>query len=339
MDSFTPGYLTLHKSGELTRRIELLDSLLSPCRLCPRGCGTERNTKSGVCETGNLPVAASSTPHFGEEPPISGFRGSGTIFLAHCNLRCVFCQNHDISQPPAAFSFPSETHEELATKMLALQERGCHNINWVSPTHQTAQLVRALGIAAERGLHLPIVYNSNGYDSFEVLQLLDGIVDIYMPDLKYSDSETGQRFSGVPEYVSVSRRALTEMYRQVGEGWVSNRGVLQKGLLVRLLVLPNGASGTEENLQWISEHLSPRVGVSLMSQYYPAHRAMNREYREVLGRTLHIDEWKRALQAHHKWLQGGKGYVQNARLSPDYYRPDFKNSERPFRDADDFTDE
>ena len=215
-NSWRAGYVGLARRGELAERVTKLDALIKDCTVCPRVCHVDRRRELGECATGADAVVASWNPHHGEEPVISCRRGSGTVFLANCNLRCAFCQNHDISQRPQAFSDRSIPDEELATIFIDLQDRGCHNINWVSPSHQVPQLVRALAIAAGRGLSIPIVYNTNGYDSIEVLRLLEGIVDIFMPDLKYADPDSGCRLSGVEDYPRRAREALTEMYSQVG---------------------------------------------------------------------------------------------------------------------------
>jgi len=331
--SFEPRYRALSESGELSRRADALERLMSPCRLCPRECGADRAARLGPCATGRDPVVASFTPHFGEEPPISGREGSGTVFLANCAMKCVYCQNHQISQRPAAFARGSESHESLAGKMLSLQAAGCRNINWVTPTHQAAALARALDIAARKGLRVPIVYNTSGYDSVDALKLLDGVVDVYLPDLRYADAETGRKLSGVPDYPSKARAAVAEMFRQVGDEWIMDGDRLFRGLLIRLLVLPGGASGTEQNIRWIAENLSPRVGVSLMSQYYPAHLAAdpNRETMPELGRTITAAEWDSALAAHEKWMKDEKGFVQDRQDSPDTYRPDFSEKNNPFR--------
>jgi len=280
---------------------------------------------------------ASWTPHFGEEPVLSGSRGSGTVFLANCNLRCVFCQNHEISQRPKAFMGRSTSGEELATIFLDLQDRGCHNINWVSPTHQAPQLVRALAAAAARGLSVPIVYNTNSYDSPEVLRLLDGIVDIYLPDLKYADSAVGREASRVPDYPSHARAAIAEMYRQVGSDWrIGPDGTLQRGLLVRMLVLPNDLAGVEENLRWIASELSSAVGISLMAQYSPSHLAARPGRYPLLSRPISAGEWGRALAALERHTTGDRRWVQDHRLAPPYYLPDFSDPAAPFPDAQDF---
>jgi putative pyruvate formate lyase activating enzyme len=332
-----PGYLELARLGELRRRVDALDGLLTDCTVCPRRCEVDRHVTFGTCATGAEAAIASWTPHFGEEPLISGRRGSGTVFLANCNLRCVFCQNHDISQRPKFFVGRSITDDVLASIYLELQDRGCHNINWVSPSHQVPQLVRALALAADRGLSLPIVFNSNAYDGIETLQLLDGVVDVYMPDLKYSDATSGALASRVPDYPEHARRALAEMYRQVGHEWrLGPDGTLLRGLLVRILVLPNDLAGVEESLSWITEELSPHVGISLMAQYYPAHLAAGTSRYPLLARTISAGEWARAVSALERRMAGDHHFIQSRRLAPAYYRPDFSDAEVPFVDIEDF---
>ncbi|MEN8164486.1 MAG: radical SAM protein, partial [Acidobacteriota bacterium] len=263
-------YLDLAASGELKRRATALDAMLSGCTVCPHQCNVDRSSEMGECATGLEAVVASWTPHFGEESVISGHRGSGTVFLANCNLRCVFCQNHQISQRPKSFLDQGISDDDLAEIFLDLQYRGCHNLNWVSPSHQVPQLVRGLERAARRGFRLPVVYNSNGYDSVEVLRLLHGVVDIYMPDLKYADAEVAARYSGVPEYPTRARAALEEMFRQVGADWhLDSDGALERGLLVRILVLPNDLANVADSLRWIADTLSPDVRISLLAQYRP----------------------------------------------------------------------
>ncbi len=279
--------------------------------MCPRRCRVDRRGELGDCATGADAVVASWSPHFGEEPVISCRRGSGTVFLANCNLRCAFCQNHDISQRPAAFSGTSISCEELAAIFLDLQDRGCHNLNWVSPSHQVPQLVRALEVAAGRGLDLPIVYNSNGYDGLETLEQLDGVIDIYMPDLKYSDPDAGYRLSGIDDYPGHARAALREMYGQIGDDWVIGpEGELRRGLLVRMLVLPEDLAGIEDNLGWIASELSPTVAISLLAQYRPAHRAARRPEFADLQRRVTRDEWRRAVRALEAHMEGDRHHVQ-----------------------------
>ncbi|MGC8916434.1 MAG: radical SAM protein [Thermoanaerobaculum sp.] len=309
-EQWQPGYLRLVATGELATRVEKLRALASPCYLCPRRCGVDRVLRLGTCATTTKLHVASWHPHFGEEPPISGFRGSGTIFLANCNLRCVFCQNWDISQRPKAFLSRTLEPQELAEIMLELQSAGCHNINWVSPTHQLPQLVEALELAARKGLAVPIVYNTNAYDSPEALRLLEGVVDIYMPDLKYADPEAGALCSRVPDYPQAARAAIAEMFRQVGDEWITDdRGVLRRGLLVRILVLPQNLEGAQESLTWIAQVLSPRVAVSLMSQYRPCHWAARGRYPQ-LARRITAEEYRQALAALHRTNRSENTYVQ-----------------------------
>jgi putative pyruvate formate lyase activating enzyme len=309
------GYVRLARSGELEDRAEKLDALLEDCTVCPRACRIDRRSELGDCATGADAVIASWNPHHGEEPVISCRRGSGTVFLANCNLRCVFCQNHDISQRPRSFVERQITDEQLAAIFIELQDRGCHNLNWVSPSHQVPQLARALTLAARRGLTLPVVCNSNGYDSVEVLRLLDGVVDIWMPDLKYADPEAGCRLSGVEDYPQRARAALEEMYRQVGDAWdLGPEGELRRGLLVRMLVLPEGLAGVEESIVWISRTLSPKVAISLLAQYHPAHRVPRMAALSDLDRSITRTEWRQAVAALETHMEGDRHHVQTAFL-------------------------
>ncbi|MCG6948852.1 MAG: radical SAM protein [Acidobacteria bacterium] len=313
--SWRAGYVRLLKNGELEQRAQKLGAMLTDCEVCPRSCRVDRRRDVGECATGSDAVIASWNPHHGEEPVISCRRGSGTVFLANCNLRCVFCQNHDISQQPRSFAGQSIADEELASIFLELQDRGCHNINWVSPSHQVPQLVRALQVAATRGLSIPIVYNTNGYDSVETLRLLDGIVDIYMPDLKYADPETGRRLSTVGDYPTHARRALVEMFRQIGSEWeLGPEGELRRGLLVRMLVLPGDLAGIEENLAWIASTLSPEVAISLLAQYRPAHRALRSPDLGDIARGINREEWRSAVTALEKNMSGDRHHVQGVWL-------------------------
>ena len=337
LDMSEPGYLALYASGELEDRVARLYALLSSCTVCPRNCGNDR--LAGVlasCASGADPVVSSWTPHFGEEPVLSGTRGAGNIFLGNCNLRCVYCQNFQISQDYAGQRGNTVPVERLAEMMLELQARGCHNIGFVSPTHYAPQVARAVLLAAKGGLRLPIVYNTNAYDSVEVLRLLEGIVDVYLPDLKYADSAMGWTYSKVPDYAERSREALVEMYRQKGARLeFDDDGLLQSGLLVRVLVLPNGVAGVSDSLAWIAEALSPRVAISLMAQYYPIHRAASSDKYAALNRSITAGEWQEALGA----LEAAgleQGFQQELETANRYYRPDFRDRETPFRDVRDF---
>ncbi len=271
MERFEPGYVALHKSGELARRVEAVREILADCTLCPWHCHVDRLAgEKGGCRVGVLPVVASYGPHFGEERPLVGGHGSGTIFLAFCNMKCVFCQNYDISHL-------GEGREveivELGEMMLSLWRQGCHNINFVTPTHQTAQILAALPYAIERGLDIPLVYNCGGYEEPATLRFLDGVFDIYMPDFKYGDSETALRFSGTPHYVETAKESLREMHRQVGDLVMDERGVARRGLLVRHLVLPEGYAGTRRVMGFIAREISLDTYVNIMDQYRPCFKA------------------------------------------------------------------
>jgi putative pyruvate formate lyase activating enzyme len=287
---------------ELHERIEIAYQLLESCRVCPRECGVKRlkNDKLGFCRSGLNTVIASVSPHHGEEPPLSGTMGSGTIFFANCNLKCVYCQNYPISQMGNG---AERTTGELACQMLWLQEQGCHNLNLVTPTHFVPQILKSLGIAKERGFDLPIVYNSSGYDSVESLRLLDGIVDIYLPDMRYADNAVAMKYSIAPHYQEVNQEAISEMYRQVGNLVLDENGIAKKGLIIRHLVLPNGISGTEPVMKFLSEHISKDVSISLMAQYFPAYKAS--EFKE-LSRRITTEEYEEAYQIMQKYgLENG----------------------------------
>jgi putative pyruvate formate lyase activating enzyme len=310
-----PGYRKLLASGELRARAARLEAMLERCELCPRRCGADRRRELGRCLTGVEPVVASWGPHMGEEPPISASNGSGTIFLANCNLRCAFCQNADISQRPADHIGRTSSAADLAAAMLQLEAHGCHNINWVSPTHQVAALVRALVLAAENGLSVPIVYNTNGYDSVAALQLLDGVVDVYMPDLKYADELVARELSGIAEYPAAARAATSEMFRQIGDVWdLAPDKALRRGLLVRILILPGELAGVPETLRWLSEALSPLVTVSLMSQYRPCHRAGQVAGHPELRRPITRDEHLSAVRALGRFNTSPHTLVQGSAL-------------------------
>jgi putative pyruvate formate lyase activating enzyme len=333
----TPSYLPLYETGELERRVEALERLLTRCTVCPRDCLNNRlENEIAACYSGRLPVVSSYTAHFGEEPALTGTRGAGNIFFGNCNLRCVYCQNYQISQRHKEEIKNEVTHERLAEIMLELQARGCHNINFVSPTHFAPQMARAILLAAGRGLRLPIVYNTNAYDSVEVLRLLDGIVDIYLPDLKYADSAAGYEYSKVKDYTEHARRAIREMYRQMGDGLVFDEaGLLRRGLVIRLLVLPNDLAGVRESLQWIHDELSPRVAVSLMSQYYATNRAATDTRYILLSRRITESEWLRAVALLEE-MGMEEGWMQEYDGAAHYYRPDFADRATPFKDVRDF---
>ena len=287
-----PRYLELFASGELTRRVERALSMLRSCRVCPRNCDVDRLAdERAVCLTGRYARVASHFPHFGEEDCLRGSRGSGTIFFAFCNLKCVFCQNWDISQRRAGKEVRAD---ELAAMMLELQLLGCHNINFVTPEHVVPQVIEALPIAIEGGLRLPIVYNTSGYDSLESLRLLDGLVDVYMPDFKYGSAEVARRYSKADDYVDAVKAGLKEMQRQVGDLVLDERGLARRGLLVRHLVMPGGVAGTRDVMRFLAREISPNVYVNLMDQYYPAFKTDR--YREI-DRRISEDELREAIQA------------------------------------------
>jgi putative pyruvate formate lyase activating enzyme len=266
---FTPAYIALLESGELRERVRAAYRRLEACDICPRRCAVnrrgspERAETLGACRTGEEAVVSSAGPHFGEEAPLVGQRGSGTLFFAWCNLRCRYCQNYSISQLGEGAPL---------SPMLDLQDRGCHNINFVSPSHVVPQILAATLIAARAGLRIPLVYNTGGYDSLETLALLDGVFDIYMPDMKYSDADVAERYSGVVNYPAVNRAAVAEMHRQVGDLALDERGVAQRGLLVRHLVLPEGLAGTAEVVSFLAG-LSRDTYLNVMDQYRPCYEA------------------------------------------------------------------
>jgi len=335
--SSQPSYLQQLETGELGKRVAALESLLERCTVCPRDCFNNRSKDEiAACYSGRLPIVSSYTAHFGEEPALVGTHGAGNIFFGNCNLRCVYCQNYQISQTHKEQIKNEITNERLSEIMLELQARGCHNINFVSPTHFAPQMARSILIAAERGLNLPIVYNTNAYDSVEVLRLLDGFVDIYLPDLKYAEDEAGYLYSKVKSYKEYARLAIAEMYRQVGDELVFGAdGLVKRGLIVRLLVLPNDIGGVRESLEWIRDELSPRVAVSLMAQYYPTHQAATSKRHVLLSRRITETEWLRAVTALDE-LGMEEGWMQEFDGAAYYYRPDFNDSNTPFRDIRDF---
>lgn len=281
-----PIYLESLTPIELKERSEKLNDLLKECRLCPNECLADRvNGETGDCHSTDEVMISSYGPHFGEEPPLTGTLGSGTIFFTNCNLACQFCQNYDLSQLGRG---ESVSITDLAQIMISLQNSGCHNINFVTPTHFTPQIVDAIIAALDKGLQLPLVYNCGGYESVETLKLLEGIIDIYMPDIKYSKNETAEKYSQIKNYWDVVRRAVKEMYRQVGDLKISKLGIAQRGLLVRHLILPNNISGSKEVIDFIAGEISKETYLNLMDQYYPAFKADN--YKE-LNRRISKEEY------------------------------------------------
>jgi putative pyruvate formate lyase activating enzyme len=290
MPEFEPLYLQAHRSGRLQRNLaEALDRM-SSCTLCPRMCGVDRPSgETGVCRTGRRASVSSFNAHFGEEAPLVGANGSGTIFFTHCNLLCLFCQNFEISHEGVG---EEVSDEQLAGIMLALQRLGCHNINFVTPSHVVPQILAALELAVPAGLRVPLVYNSGGYDRVETLQLLDGVIDIYMPDFKFWDRDVAQKACNAPDYPEAARQALREMHRQVGDLELDERGIARRGLLVRHLVMPGGLAGTREVMGFIAREISPRTYVNVMSQYRPCGRA---DEIPGLEAALAADEYRRAV--------------------------------------------
>jgi putative pyruvate formate lyase activating enzyme len=270
-DRFEPGYLRLLRSGDLERRVAEAYPHLSICDVCAWRCPVDRLAgKRGACRTGERARVSSYGPHLGEEAPLRGWRGSGTIFFTRCNLKCQFCQNHDISQTDAGDEVEPD---QLAAIMLELQASGCHNINLVSPSHVAPQILAAVFSAAQAGLRLPLVYNTGGYDSMEMLELLDGVIDIYMPDMKYADVAIAKRYSKIPNYPLANRAAIREMHRQVGDLRIDEQGLARRGLLVRHLVLPENLAGTDEIARFLADEISPDTYLNLMDQYRPTYRA------------------------------------------------------------------
>ena len=291
MLSTQPSYLKLSEA-EFEERIAKLYGILKDCTLCARECKVDRTAgERGFCRPGMEPSVSSFFPHFGEEPPLRGSHGSGTVFLAGCNLRCIYCQNWELSHLDAGDHM---TEEELARAMLRLQHLGCHNINFVTPTHFAPQLVKAVKLAAEQGLRIPIVWNCGGYESVEVIKLLEGIVDIYMPDIKYGDESSAKRYSAAPNYFDVAKAAVEEMHRQVGD-LVVEGGIAVKGLLIRHLVLPNRLAGSEEVLRFIAT-LSRNSYVNIMDQYHPCYKAF--DYPE-LSRRITQEEYDEVIELAH----------------------------------------
>ena len=291
MKSYQSGYLGLLKSGELKNRVETAYQHLSICDVCALRCPVDRlSGKLGACRTGKKAKVSSFGPHHGEEAPLSGWMGSGTIFFTRCNLRCQYCQNFDISQSDSG---DEVNPEDIAVMMLQLQSQGCHNINFVSPSHVVPQILAAVWVAAKAGLHIPLVYNTGGYDSLTMLTLLNGVIDIYMPDMKYGDSDIARKYSKIPNYARVNQAAVREMHRQVGDLQLNEDGLAIHGLLVRHLVLPHNLAGTEKIVQFIANEVSRNTYINIMGQYHPCYRAD--QYPEI-DRRITPQEYKYALQ-------------------------------------------
>jgi putative pyruvate formate lyase activating enzyme len=271
MPNFEPAYIETFKNGLLAKKIETARNILKSCTLCPRQCKVDRTDgETGVCKTGEKAYVSSFNPHFGEEDPLVGTHGSGTIFFTHCNLLCIFCQNYDISHLGQGEEI---SDEQLADIMIWLQKKGCHNINFVTPSHVVPQILSAVAVAVRRGLSLPLVYNTGGYDAVETLKLLDGVFDIYMPDFKFWDPAVAKTTCNAENYPETAQKALLEMHRQVGDLVMDDRGIAQRGILLRHLVLPSGLSGTREIMRFIARRVSKNTYVNIMPQYRPCGRA------------------------------------------------------------------
>lgn len=314
--------------ADLHQRAQALSELARPCQLCPRRCKVDRGQELGFCGQPEQLQVASACAHRGEEPALSGIGGAGTVFLAGCTLRCLYCQNHQISHPPLPEGGAWQmTPRELARRMVELQQAGCHNIEWVSPTPHLPRLVQALAVAREQGLTLPVVYNSGGYERVQVLRLLEGIVDVYLPDAKYSDPALASQLSRAEDYLEANRRALTEMWRQVGPLELDGDGVARRGVIVRHLVLPGQVENSRGVFRWLRQHLGVEVTVSLMAQYYPAHRALEPGAPRGMDRRLTRREYQLVVDA---LLDQGleQGWIQELE-SWRCWQPDFDH-DAPF---------
>ncbi|MCD6358797.1 MAG: radical SAM protein [Dehalococcoidia bacterium] len=320
-------YIALYKSGELARRAHELEARLTSCDVCPRECGVNRlEDERGFCHSGRLPIVSTMCAHNGEEPVISGSMGSGTIFFSNCNMMCVYCQNYQISQCWREQKTNEMDCHTIAERMIYLQdELGCHNINFVSPSHFVPQLVQTVLQAVPMGLHTPLIYNTNSYDSTESLKELDGIISIYLPDLKYASNARAKDLSLADNYVEISHAAIKEMHRQVGELVLDEYGVAQKGLIVRHLILPNELAGSRDSLTWLANEISPAVTVSVMSQYSPQHRAMNNQ---LLSRTISSSEYMAVVNLLDE-LGLKNGWLQEMGAQTNYL-PNFKREGHPF---------
>jgi putative pyruvate formate lyase activating enzyme len=323
--NFIPSYKKISEE-DFAKRLSRADEIIKKCTSCPRNCLADRtNGELGTCQSGDNPIVSSYTPHFGEEPVLSGKNGAGNIFFGNCNLRCDYCQNFVISQNPKAEINNEVSLERLAEIMIELQSKSCHNIGLVSPTHFAVPILKSIKIAIDKGLNLPIIYNSNGYDSVEMLKLYKDVLDIYLPDLKYGNNEYGRRYSKVPDYFDKAKLAIKEMYEQVGGELAYENGVVVRGLIIRHLVLPNGLAESEEVFKFIAE-LDSGIHISLMAQYYPTNRA---EKNILLNRSVRHSEFDRVTDLLDKYgLENG--WIQEME-SHDFYRPDFeRDREDPF---------
>ncbi len=321
MSGPVPSYISLYKSGELKKRAARLNKILSACTLCPRECKVDRKKgEKGICRATNTIRIAKAVPHFGEEPPVSGTKGSGTIFFSFCNLRCCFCQNYQISHEALGQDL---SEAELARKMLSLQKKGCHNINLVSASHFLPQIISALFLAVKEGLCIPIVYNTNGYESIKTLELLSGIVDIYLPDAKYSDDKTAEKYSFAKDYPKINMLAINEMFRQTGHLKLDNNGIAVKGLVVRHLVLPKNLAGTKDVFQNLKRAIGTDLFISFMAQYKPCHKA--KEDKD-LSAFLSKQEYLKAIDILFD-LGFKNGWTQDFEPSDKSFVPDFAKTD------------
>jgi putative pyruvate formate lyase activating enzyme len=320
-----PSYLEAYANGNLERIIEATFKMLESCCICPRKCKVDRlKDNKGYCKTGLKPEVYSFIAHHGEEPPISGEKGSGTIFFSHCNMHCVYCQNYEFSQTGEGRAVD---FEELADIMLELQQMGCHNINFVTPTHVMPQILKALKTAVPKGLKIPLVYNTGGYESAEIIKLLDGIVDIYLPDMRYADTDAAQKYSDASDYPKYNQESLKEMHRQVGVAEIDGEGIIKRGVIIRHLVLPDNISGTDKIMRFIAEELSEHSYLSLMSQYSPYYKAAH--FKEI-NRRITLQEYEDAQKAMQKyglyngWIQESHGLERFAGIN---IKPTFRAKE------------
>jgi putative pyruvate formate lyase activating enzyme len=315
-----PSYQQLIENKALNNRIEQLEAELDRCEVCPHKCLINRRKgETGICQSGYLPIVSSFTAHFGEEPVISGTNGAGNIFFGNCNLKCVFCQNYQISQNPAKEIEHAVSFEKLADIMLELQNQNCHNIGLVSPSHFGPQILRSIEIAARKGLNIPIVYNSNAYDSVSTLRAFADVADIYLPDFKYGSNELAFKYSGIKNYFESASEAIKEMYRQTGSKLEYENEILQRGLIIRHLVLPNNLAESEKILKFIATELSPEVHVSIMAQYYPTFKSGSIP---ELNRPINEEEYEKIFDLLEKYgLENG--WVQELD-SHTCYRPEFE---------------
>ncbi len=292
---FKPSYITLYNSGELTERIKKANEALKECQLCPRRCKVNRLAgEKGICKTAELPIVSNYSPHFGEESPLVGRYGSGTIFITNCNLGCIFCQNYEISHLGEGNEVSLKRFTEM---MLRLQDMGCHNINFVTPTHVVPQILAALPIAIEGGLNVPLVYNTGGYDLVETLKLLDGVFDIYMPDFKFADSAVSTRFCKAKDYPEIAKAAIKEMHRQVVDLIINEEGIAESGLLIRHLVMPEGLAGTRKVMKFLAAEISKNTYVNIMDQYHPCGQA--HKYPSI-DRSITSEEYQEAVKIAHE---------------------------------------